>query len=64
MVDMVVDPKKYVAKKYGTIAYANYLVQKTTTEVAHMDAHKEISIQQTSCMLLHAYVGENTLHCL
>jgi hypothetical protein len=21
-----------------------------------MDAHKEISIQQTSCMLLHAYV--------
>jgi hypothetical protein len=31
MVDMVVDPKKYVAKKYGAIAYANYLVQKTTT---------------------------------
>jgi hypothetical protein len=50
--------------RHDATAYANYLVQKTTTEVAHMDAHKEISIQQTSCMFLHAYVGENTLHCL
>jgi hypothetical protein len=50
-------------KTYGTTIYANYLVQKTTTKVAHVDAHKEISIQQTSCMLLHAYMGECTLHC-
>jgi ABC-type ATPase with predicted acetyltransferase domain len=50
-------------KTYGATVYANYLVQKTTIEVAHMDAYKEISIQQTSYMVLHAYVGENTLHC-